>query len=40
MLFRSETTSGFFLLSSPKKAKLPKVALFRNWLMNALKDMR
>ena len=37
---RLETTSGFFLLSSPKKAKLPKVALFRNWLMNALKDMR
>ena len=37
---RLPTTSGFFLLSSPEKAKLPKVVLFRNWLMNSMKAMR
>jgi LysR family transcriptional regulator, glycine cleavage system transcriptional activator len=37
---RLPTASGFFVLSSPEKAKLQKVKLFRMWLVNALKDMR
>ena len=37
---RLATSSGFFLLSSPEKAKLMKVELFRNWLADSLKDAR
>jgi LysR family glycine cleavage system transcriptional activator len=37
---RLPTSSGFFLLSSPEKATLRKVALFREWLAGALKDAR
>ncbi len=37
---RLATSSGFFLLSSPEKAKLRKVELFRNWLVASLKDAR
>jgi LysR family glycine cleavage system transcriptional activator len=37
---RLPSSSGFFLLSSPEKAKLAKVALFRNWLTESLKALR
>ncbi|MCX7315146.1 MAG: transcriptional regulator GcvA [Hyphomicrobiales bacterium] len=36
---RLATSSGFFLLSAPEKSKMAKVALFRNWLVNSLKDV-
>jgi len=37
---RLPSNSGFFLLSSPDKAKLKKVSLFREWLADALEDSR
>lgn len=37
---RLSTNAGFFLLSSPEKAKLSKVVQFNNWLMNSLKNLR
>lgn len=37
---RLATRSGFFLLSAPGKAKLAKVELFRNWLVDSLKEAR
>jgi LysR family glycine cleavage system transcriptional activator len=37
---RVPSNSGFFLLSSPDKAKLKKVSLFRDWLVDVLADSR